>query len=183
MQSLYVLVGVRGAGKTTLCIELRERGWQVLTPSTTRPKRSATDEEYYFVDPSLWSSRDMAWTIEVGSNKYGMLVREAERALGKVPVVTVFDPGNLEVLAEYARHSPVKIVTVGLDTIENREEQVLRVGGSVDRVAKSDDVFRLEHDRVLACDFVLRGQTQSLADGVQRIALALDAFAEGPPGT
>ena len=65
MRTLIALVGVRGAGKSTLQASLHGI-WNVvvLIPSTTRQRRALGDSEYDFVQD--WQPSDMAWEIEVG---------------------------------------------------------------------------------------------------------------------
>ena len=46
MKNLLVLVGIQGAGKTTVL--KRFVSGTVLRPSTTRPRRSPTEDEYHF---------------------------------------------------------------------------------------------------------------------------------------
>ena len=75
---LIVLVGARGAGKTTLQDNLRGEGVEVLQPSTTRLPRFQGETEYDFVQN--WKPHNYAWSITVGEHFYGMRRSELKRA-------------------------------------------------------------------------------------------------------
>ena len=49
MKTLFVLVGIQGSGKSTALEFLKNKGFKILKPTTTRTQRSATDDEYFRV--------------------------------------------------------------------------------------------------------------------------------------
>ena len=124
---LVFLVGVRGSGKTTALNSFKSNNdVLILKPSTTRKKRFESEGEYYFTD--AWNSEDYAWEIDVGSDKYGMLNSEIEKAKGYSCALTVFDPGSFEVLKRFRENTDIDVLTVGLDTIDSLDVQSERVG-------------------------------------------------------
>ncbi|MGR3563222.1 MAG: hypothetical protein ACU0FH_08850 [Heliomarina sp.] len=111
---LFVIIGARGAGKTTLVDSLRERGELVLKPSTDRKPRFDGEDEYSFFD-SL-EGQKLSWVISVGSSRYGYLKDETDKAIESV-AFAVFDPLNIDVLDKFSESAPFEVVKIGLDTI------------------------------------------------------------------
>ncbi|MFH1940629.1 MAG: hypothetical protein ABIL68_00895 [bacterium] len=173
MYTIMVLVGVRGSGKTTVIENIRNScGIIVLQPSTTRTPRPDEKNEYDFRDAGSWDRNDFAWTIKVNSESYGM--RKSE--LRSIPTgdvgVTVFHPGNLQVLEDYRRQAEMEFVTVGLDTVESLEEQVRRTG---DDPSRNEGVlaFNAQRSVVRKCDVVLSGASDVVQEAVKQIAILL----------
>lgn len=163
---LYVITGVRGAGKTTLIDNLsRESLVAVLQPSTTRPPRFEGEWEYDFV--KLWDPKKYAWSISYGSAVYGMRRSEVERALN-VDAATVFEPTSIEVFYEFRRKEDFRSITIGLDTVNDVREQHVRVAGSEGRLMNSEqlDVARR---RVRECDVVISGDASEILAKVSEI--------------
>lgn len=159
---LIVIVGPRGAGKSTLQTRLRDRGVRVLQPSTTRAPRGDSDQEYNFVD--AWDEATHAWKIEVGTHTYGM--RRSELiGVDKETCVTVFDPMNLHVFQKIRESFGFETMTVGLMTISDLAEQHRRV---------NDDPKRREDDKSLdranaisaQCDVVLSGDEDTVTNAM-----------------
>lgn len=161
--TLVFLVGVRGAGKSTLIDALRGKpGISVLKPSTTRKPRGGGDEEYHFSKD--WQSEQMAWEISVGDEKYGMLKSELAKLKESPFAVTVFDPASIEELRSFRRESDCQVLTVGLDTIQTVEDQNARVGGDKSRCHESEE-FEALKDVVINCDVLLKGGPQHVLNG------------------
>ncbi|MDE2808470.1 MAG: hypothetical protein OXN90_08630 [Gemmatimonadota bacterium] len=154
MAVLVVLIGTRGAGKTTVLEFLRENGVFVLTPSTDRLPRDGEDSEYHF--EAAWPSTDLEWVINVDKHKYGMRRSEVDELTKRGVGATVFEPGNVGVLEEFRLRGRAEVVTLGLDTVKSVEEQERRVGTDEGRVVSER---KLESDRrvVEDCDAVLQG--------------------------
>lgn len=160
---LFVVIGARGAGKSTLIEKLRERGgFVVLQPSTTRKPRSTSDSEYDFVE--RWKEDLYAWKIDVGSEKYGMRKSEVSKA-DAACCVTVFDPVSIEVLKKFEETAGFEIVTIGLDTLENLDEQHSRVPRD-DARKMSSEQFQAAVDITRKADLVLRGTPERLVEAV-----------------
>lgn len=171
---LLVLVGARGAGKTTLQGRLKESGVEVLIPSTTREPRFEGETEYDFV--TSWRPANYAWSIDVGKETYGM--RRSELAKAKTRTcVTVFEPLRLEVFEQKRRELDIETMTIGLATIADPTEQRRRVGDVPTRTM-SDLDFERATKVVSECDLVLSGDAETIASAV----LSLIRLMEGRGG-
>lgn len=166
MATLLVLIGVRGAGKTSTQERLRSHsGLRVLTPSTTRDPRSADDREYDFRAVDAWMESDFAWSISAGGVYYGMRKAEIE-SLGEGVGITVFHPAHIEALREFGAQNPgARIVTIGLDTVRSATEVAARTGADTGRAMSSDE-FNAERKAVLNSDIVLTGDLDSVVSAV-----------------
>lgn len=166
MKKLFVLIGVQGAGKTTVL--KRFRNGKVLKPSTNRPMRSQTEDEYHFVQD--WNELDYAWKITRGQYTYGM--RWSELRSIEYLGLTVFDPASLEALKESQAHAEFEIITIGLDTISSLAEQRSRVGNDQHRSMQQTD---FDEQRVVVnnCDVVLQGGENIVVAAVDELAAIL----------
>jgi guanylate kinase len=86
-RSLVVISGPSGAGKTTVCREVRSRlGLRVSTSATTRPPRAGEvdGEDYFFVTDAEFSRRardgEFVEHAEVFGRRYGTPLSELARA-------------------------------------------------------------------------------------------------------
>ena len=163
MKNLLVLVGIQGAGKTTVL--KRFVSGTVLRPSTTRPRRSPTEDEYHF--EQAWHDPDYAWKITRGQYAYGM--RWAELRSIEHLGITVFDPAALQTLKASPARTEFEIVTIGLDTIATLAEQHLRVGNDQNRSMQQAE-FDSQRAVVANCDVVLRGNEDIVAAAVEELA-------------
>jgi len=166
MKKLIVLVGVRGAGKSTAASSF-QRG-RVLKPSTDRAPRGPTDTEYHF--ESTWDFQAMAWSIVVGSNNYGMRRTELD-AISDLGI-TVFDPGNIATLNQSKIKLEFEVVTVGLDTISTITEQHTRVGSAPSR-QMSDADFQAQREIVSKCDLIIRGDASTITEALNELSIIL----------
>lgn len=173
MNTIAVIIGVRGAGKTTLIGKLREiPGISVLQPSTTRKPRRGQSEDYHFVERDSWDRSDFAWTVEVGDEYYGMRLSQLlELPSGNVGV-TVFYPGEIEVIEEFRDSSYLEIVTIGLDTIDTVDEQAERIGHDQTR-NEGEKAFEEQREMVRSCDVVLKGNEDVIFHAVKNTLLLL----------
>lgn len=163
---LYVLTGVRGAGKTTLIDAIRRGNLGlVLQPSTTRAPRFEGEAEYEFV--KSWSSERYAWSIKVGEHYYGMRLSEiAESKLA--PAFTVFEPIAIQTFYDYRESSGISAVTIGLDTVADIVEQHARVNGDASRWM-TEEQFSAALIRVRASDVVISGDQQEVFEAIADI--------------
>lgn len=166
MKKLIVLVGMQGAGKTTVLN--RFQGGRVLKPSTMRPRRFPAEDEYHF--ETTWTPGDFAWTIDRGGINYGM--RWAEIRSIEHLGITVFDPASLNVLKESRASIEFEMITVGLDTISSVSEQHLRVSNDSRRLIHQPD-FDKQRDTITKCDVVLRGDEDVVVSAVEAVASIL----------
>ncbi len=166
MRILIVLIGMQGAGKTSALANAR--GARVLKPSTERAPRFTGENEYHF--ETNWDVSKFAWTITRGQSKYGM--RNSEIDLIETVGITVFDPEHFNVLATSRVYDSFEVVTVGLDTLETFQEQHQRVNQDQDRMLAGGK-FRDQRDVIQACDVVLTGGEQVIADALNEIIVLL----------
>lgn len=166
MKTLLLLVGMQGAGKTTALNSFKHG--IVLKPSTTRPRRFPTEDEYHF-EPH-WNPNDYAWSIQRGTSTYGMRNAELQRITHVG--LTVFDPGNIQKARASSAYIDYDVITIGLDTIPTLAEQHARVNNEPSRrIAQVD--FDVQKAVVENCDVVLHGDAQAIAAAVNEIAAIL----------
>ncbi|PSS59951.1 hypothetical protein C6558_35220 [Ensifer sp. NM-2] len=173
---LYILTGVRGAGKTTQVDRIKSTNiGQVLQPSTTRPPRFEGESEYDFVE--TWYSEKYAWSIDVGEYKYGMRKSEIQRA-ATAPAFTVFEPIAIDTFYDFRDRSGVSACTIGLDTVADLAEQVSRVKNAGSRIMTIDQ-FNLAQKKVREADVVLVGDEEEVFAKISAILSAQSS----PPST
>ena len=172
MTTLIVVTGTRGAGKTSTLNYLTEKEQFVLKPSTTRPRRFEGENEYHFEEK--WNSEHLAWEIRVGEQMYGMRLAEIEQIRKRGVAVTVFEPGNLDVLLQFKARTNIEVVTVGLDTIESVEEQFERSEGRPERTV-DDRGLREDRAVVRECDVVFSGDERAVRDAVLSVCHLLES--------
>lgn len=168
MPVFIFVIGVRGAGKTTL---INNYGKQtpaipVLRPSTTRAKRNESDTEYDFVEH--WDEEDYLWTIEVNSHKYGVHRKEIARLETNEPCLCVFDPGAISTINGLRDQYPGRVITVGIDTITSTKAQHDRVKNAPTRVMERT-AFIEQMETVHASDVVLSGDEKTLLNGLNAV--------------
>ena len=163
MAVILVLVGTRGAGKSTTLDYLRKNGVLVLKPSTSRPGRTADDDEYHF--EANWDDLDLEWKITVGGIHYGMRRSEIDRAVERGLAVTVFEPGQIGELDRIRERRGIEVISVGLDTVDSEEVQSRRVQRDPLRVVNRR---KLKADRhaVRECDVVFGGDERIVGEAV-----------------
>jgi deoxycytidine triphosphate deaminase len=163
MNQILVAVGVRGAGKTTLLRSLKgTRTLKVLRPGTTRPRREDEEDDCQSFSAEEFDERLWLWSIEIGQNRYGLEVSEAESVASGQIGLTVFDPGNISALERArSKYPDYDFITVGLDTIENLAQQKARVAGDTSRIMSPVD-FDAQRDVVRKADVVLRGDPEKV---------------------
>lgn len=166
---LYVVTGVRGAGKTTLIENIKKAGiGHVLQPSTTRLPRYDGEVEYEFV-PS-WSLERYAWSISVGEYIYGMRMSEIDKA-AKAPVFTVFEPISIDTFYDYRQRSGVAALTIGLDTVSDIAEQHARVDTSASRMMTVKQ-FACALRKVRETDVVMDGDQHEVLRKIKELVSA-----------
>lgn len=165
---VVILVGVRGAGKTSVLKKFQdEEDVAILTPSTTRSKRPVESNEYYFVDE--WEKGKYAWEISINNNMYGMSMTELEKASESLFSMTVFDPGSYSELEQFRKeYNKNHILTVGLDTVSCTKVQSERVKNDPSRV-QSESELESHRNIVKNCDVLLRGNLSCVVDAIRSI--------------
>ncbi len=175
MNTVVVLVGVAGSGKTTQLVKSSQlHGVRILQPSTTRPARLNEGNEYHRVKQDEWNPADYEWTIVVNGHNYAMRRSELQRVVPGEIGLTVFHPGNLCVLHHYARSTDFEFVTIGLDTIENHDELRKRV--RYDNLRdEGQTAFAAHRQAVCECEVVVRGDADTVFNALRAIFSALSS--------
>lgn len=171
MRYVYMLLGVRGAGKTSILNELdQDDRYQVLNTVTTRKKRGSGDSFYNFIDDIEWESLQLAYELEAGSTKYGMEVSELYTFNKDKIGVTVFHPLFSEMIEDIRQeHNNIKFITIGLDTIETLEEQKKRVGYDESRYDSHAGFEKQRKYIVEECNFIFKGDLESIIRQISNI--------------
>lgn len=161
MKKLLVLVGLQGAGKTTALSHVKNA--LVLRPSTSRqPRPGEPLTDYHF--ETDWNANPMAWAIKFGTVDYGMRISELDTI--SETGITVFEPGNINVLHQKKPSLNFEIITIGLDTMETLQQQNLRVNNDPKRTVKDQAEFDRQRTAVLECDIVLNGDIAVVAAAI-----------------
>lgn len=163
MSVLLVLIGTRGAGKSTALDYLAQRGVLVLKPSTSRPRRTAEDEEYHF--EANWQEVDLEWEISVDDFQYGMRNSEINRAIDRGLGVTVFEPEHIGELHRFRERRRIEVISVGLDTVDSEKEQARRTQSDPLR-SVSPRKFKTDRQAVQQCDVVFGGDEEIVGEAV-----------------
>lgn len=164
--TIIFFVGVRGAGKTTTINYFKEnKDILILKPSTTRKKRDANDDEYYFIDPLSWRSDEYAWEIKVGESTYGMSKLELEKTKDYLFSLSVFDPGSFQIFKSFREGSDYELLTIGFDTIDSIDIQKERVKNDSARVMQKKQ-FISQREIVTNCDVVVRGDPDQIYNAI-----------------
>jgi len=175
MNTVVVLVGVAGAGKSTLIARARQiHGVRILQPSTTRPLRKGETNEYDWRELKAWNNSDYAWTIEAKGHRYGMRKSELHTLKPGEIGLTVFHPGSLEALDRYSPGSDLEFVTVGLDTVKTHDQLKTRLGDDNSR-DEGLGAFTSQRKIVCECDAVLRGDADTVSNAIGAIFRAVVA--------
>jgi len=166
MKTLFVLVGIQGAGKSTVLEALVNKGFTILKPSTTRPPRDPSDNEYHFETDRTWGNEPYAWEIQRPNAKYGMRISELESSDS---CITVFDPKQLSVLHQATEHIKHEIITIGLNTIASIGEQNQRVTRDTSRMIITQSDFDEQLKTVCSSDIVISGDSDTLFHAIRSV--------------
>jgi len=168
MKRLIVLVGLQGAGKSSLIESLSgQDGLIVLRPSTSRSKRPSETDEYHF--ETRWGKSQFEWTIERGESKYGMRCSELNRIKEGQHGLTVFAPESIAELEKFKKTTLFEVVTIGLDTIDSIAAQSERVNSDASRLLTDQDEFERQRMVVQSCDVVLSGDLKTVTEGLKAV--------------
>lgn len=163
---LYVVTGVRGAGKTTLIDNVaKDRIGFVLQPSTTRPPRFVGEAEYDFVHQ--WDAEKYAWVIEHGGHMYGMRISEIERSC-EIHAFTVFEPLSIETFYRYRQATDLQALVIGLDTVCDLEVQHLRVKTSPSRMMTAEQ-FEGAREMIRGTDICIHGSENEILSQIREL--------------
>ncbi|RUU85964.1 hypothetical protein EOB59_30505 [Mesorhizobium sp. M7A.F.Ca.MR.176.00.0.0] len=163
---LYVITGVRGAGKTTLIDSIkRQQVATILQPSTTRPRRFKGEAEYNFV--RKWDLEKYAWTIEYGGYNYGMRKSEIERSINTF-CFTVFEPTSIDIFYNYRANERLDAKVIGLDTIRNLKQQQSRVDMLPSRMMTAEQ-FEAALRKTRDADICIDGDADEILSKIKQL--------------
>lgn len=116
---IVTITGPSCAGKSTLESLLKERGFESVISTTTRPPRDGeqTGVNYYFVSKERFERDKVAGlfveTTEFSGNLYGVTRGEIERlaAIG-TPIVVVVEPNGREQIQDFAERAGWDVYSV-----------------------------------------------------------------------
>lgn len=169
MRKIVFLTGPHGSGKTTLADALDREGVAIrLRQYTTRPKRDGENDEYIFVASS---QADALWRYTKAGCEYGFTRSELKSLpSGSIGVIAV----HTDAVDEMKQRLPdLKVVTVGLDTLANRNEQIPRVN-FIDGRVQSAEEFEESRRVAKAQDVCLSGDFVSVLSSLTQIIEQLE---------
>jgi deoxycytidine triphosphate deaminase len=166
-KNLIVIVGMQGAGKSTLIKSfLSSSKVKVLKPSTTRNKRNTDDDEYLFCD--IISVENHAWVINYKDYKYGLSKDELNSLKNEIGI-TVFEPSQFHVLQEFIdSNTSINVITVALNNIDSLELQKERVNNDPLR-SLSETEFDSSHKIIKKCNFIIKGELPQTQRAIESI--------------
>ncbi len=165
--TLLVLTGPHGSGKTTMAAALEQAGLATrLRPVTTRERRSGEPDEYVFASDDTTDQDDLVWRYEKSGVTYGLQSAEVQRIpAGQIGVTPVHTEGLRAVMAA---QTEAKIVTIGLDTIANSEDQFERVGRILGR-AQGREAMAQAQRITRSSDYCLTGDQNSIFSQIEAL--------------
>jgi guanylate kinase len=167
-------MGPHGSGKTTVADALNRQGSAIrLRQYTTRTKRDGENDEYRFV---VGVQTDALWRYTKAGSEYGFLRSELDNLPdGSVGVVAV----HTEAIDDL-KHSPsdVNLVTVGLDTLANHDDQLSRVDKIEGRV-QSVEAFEESRQVAKSREICLSGDLDVVLSELKRIIKQQGEMAKG----
>lgn len=161
---LYLIIGVRGAGKSTLIRRLVSRNdLHVVRVLTSRGPRGGFPELEYEYQAAAWPVPDVfAWEFILRAYHYGVKWSEIEKVRVKGRGVAVYHAGSLRLLSRrLLRRHGVSVETVGLDTVATIQDQRDRVDSLPERVMTLEEFLR-ERQAVLGADYVIGGDSDAV---------------------
>lgn len=122
LNTLYLLVGSSGSGKTSIATALeRKYGYRQLLSYTTRPLRNEDETGHTFVNDTFFNQlTDFIGYTVYNNYKYGATAEQADNS-----DIYVIDPAGVEFLKKNYHNKPVKVITITspIHTRINRMEQ------------------------------------------------------------
>lgn len=153
-----VLVGVSGAGKTSLRDNLCKRYPEIfykVNQATTRPMRETeTEDDYLFITEEQYDNMkdELIGRTEVNGYRYGSLV-QPDIAHGRIGIIVLNELG----LEDFKQHSnPNRYISIGL----NRRLEDLEVK----RDGRDDEYLRKEKEVLELCNYVINLEPGIYAD-------------------
>lgn len=109
LNTLYLLVGSSGTGKTSIATALeRKYGYRQLLSYTTRPMRNENETGHIFVNDTFFNQlTDFIGYTVYNSYKYGATSEQADKS-----DIYVIDPAGVEFLKNHYNGKPVKVITI-----------------------------------------------------------------------
>ena len=169
MKTVFLLIGVSGAGKTTLLSNLKkikDNSFYIMSSSTTRPPRES-DDFILHEDIKKWNDDDYLYHISIGDKKYGLRKSEVDKIQNSQIGITLYSPSSFKQIEEDQKNNPnIQFVTIGIDTIDNIEEQKIRVGNDESRFDTPEDFDKYLEIIRNDCSITIKGDEKSLVDQI-----------------
>lgn len=171
MKYLFLLMGVRGAGKTTVLSKLsKQDDFIVLKTVTTRKKRDDDESFYKFKKEAEWEKLELAYEVQPG-DKYGLEKNEFNKINFNKIGLSVFHPKYFSDIKNVKENFPdIEFITIGLDTIENPDEQKKRVNNDDTRFDTVEDFNNQVKDIRENCDVSIKGDVSTIISALKTIA-------------
>jgi len=170
LKKIFILIGVRGSGKTTILNELKKFcEYKILNTCTTRRPRYHNEEYYNFLDLESWSDIRFAYEIKYLEIKYGLGFDELDSLSNKQVGLTVFHPLFFEKIKTIRKQlKEYEIITIGLDTIKTYEDQKIRVNNDKNRIDSVENFIK-QKEYLNDCDVKIQGDKLTILNAILSI--------------
>lgn len=155
------LIGPSGTGKTTLAMELKEHGYNIIHSFTTRKPRckdewghqfvSELTDDFSVIENSIIPNENVIAYKEVyeGIHYWATMEQIKDKGIS----IYVIEPEGAEQIKQYVRDAEVITIFLSVDTIE-RERRMKNEGRNLEEIQK-----RIINDKSLfrtcMCDYVV----------------------------
>tara|TARA_B110000037_G_scaffold212300_1_gene264922 strand:+ start:2007 stop:2582 length:576 start_codon:yes stop_codon:yes gene_type:complete len=144
MRQIVTICGKSLSGKTTLARLLGEMGGAEMVSHTTRPMRAGEvdGKDYHYVTRERFDATDMAESVMVHGNSYGLAVETVNVALSsdKVPLVVV-EPQGCAQLSQVATELGWTHTKIWIE-----QPTSVLAGRMAERIARDDPKMRSSHE-------------------------------------
>lgn len=173
MKTIFLLIGVRGAGKNTLLNNLdndNDSSIKVLTTCSTITPRS-NEKFVNKISLSSWDDNDFLYHIYMGKNKNGLKKSEVDNICNSQIGITVYDLASFNQISDDQRKNPnIQFVTIGIDTVKDIDEQKTRVNNDIQRTETKEDFEKYKKIIQQDCSITIKGTDKELVEQIKTIA-------------
>lgn len=152
--TIYLIVGRSGSGKTTIAEELEKKyGLKSIQSYTTRPKRSENETGHIFIsDEEFDNLTDMVAYTEFNNYRYCATTEQVENH-----DLYIIDPKGIEYFAErYKGNKNIKVIYINVSVSVSLDRMIKRgvVNGKEQIMATAEALKRLTNDSAEFYDYV-----------------------------
>ena len=176
--TIYLIVGRSGSGKTTITEELEKKyGLKSIQSYTTRPKRTENETGHIFVPNEEFDNlTDMVAYTEFNNYRYCATTEQVE-----THSLYVIDPKGIEYFKEhYKGNKAVKViyinvsVSVSLDRmikrgVTNGKEQIMATAEALKRLANDNAEFYDYVHGINKADYTIDNNNITLEEATEKI--------------